>query len=62
MAGGVSGYQYTWDVNMDQVDVCQNGKSVKTDGPNGLFQKLEQMRSSGAASNWSERCARPVEG
>ena len=42
VAGGLAGSTYTWLVNLDQVYVCENGASVQTGFPNGLFNKLAE--------------------
>ncbi len=40
VVGGLAGATYAWHVNIDQVYVCENGVSVQTGFPNGLFDKL----------------------
>jgi len=40
IVGGLAGATYSWHVNIDQVYVCENGVSVQTGFPNGLFDKL----------------------
>jgi len=42
VVGGLAGATYTWLVNLDQVYVCENGVSVQTGFPNGLFEKLAE--------------------
>ena len=41
-ARGIVGATYSWHINMDQVYVCENGVSVQTGFPNGLFDKLAE--------------------
>jgi hypothetical protein len=40
VVGGIAGATFAWHVNIDQVYVCENGESVQTGFPNGLFDKL----------------------
>lgn len=42
MVGGIAGATYSWHVNLDQVYVCEDGVSVQTGFPNGLFDKLAE--------------------
>jgi hypothetical protein len=42
IVGGLAGSTFTWLVNIDQIYVCQNGRSIQTGFPNGMFAKLGQ--------------------
>ncbi len=42
MAGGVAGMSFSWIIDMDQVYVCDGGKSVLTGFPGGLRAKLAE--------------------
>ena len=42
LVGGPAGADAAYYVNINQVYVCQNGASVQTGFPNGMFAKLAQ--------------------
>jgi hypothetical protein len=42
MVGGLAGATMSWHVDMNEVYVCRNGKSLKTSFPEGLRLQLRQ--------------------
>ena len=40
VVGGIAGASFSWWVNIDQVYVCEKGKSIQTGFPNGLRAKI----------------------
>ena len=42
VVGGIAGASFSWFVSIDQVFVCEDGRSVQTGFPNGLFDKLAE--------------------
>ncbi len=42
LVGGLAGATMSWHVDMNEVFVCRNGKSVKTSFPEGLIAQIGQ--------------------
>ena len=40
IAGGITGAQFSWLIEADQVYICEDGESVLTGFPNGLREKM----------------------
>ena len=64
VVGGIAGATYAWHINIDQVYVCEDGVSVQTGFPNGLFEKLAEGATFGRCafadeqSLWNKRTGR----